>query len=76
MDATQEMLKCQFPLKRSLNTCLRASNQTFQNARGNFIQISNRDPQKGGSHWLALSTVKSPNEIKIFDSAFTSISKQ
>ena len=66
MDATQEMLKCQFPLIWSLNTCLKTSNLSFQRAGGNFIQILNRDPQIGGSHWLALPTkkMKSPNEIK------------
>ena len=33
-------------------------------------------PEKGGSHWLTLSTMKmkSLNEIKIFDSAFTNMS--
>ena len=69
------MLKRQFPHIWSLDTCLKASNLTFKKARGNFIQIVNRDPQKGGSHWLTLSTmkVKSSNEIKIYDSAFTSM---
>ena len=76
IDAAQEMLKRQFPHIWSLDTCLKASNLTFKKARGNFIQIVNRDPQKGGSHWLTLSTmkVKSSNEIKIYDSAFTSMS--
>ena len=72
--ATQEMLKRQFAHIWSLDTCLKASNLSFKKARGNFIQVLNRDPQKGGSHCLTLSTmkIKSPNEIKIFDSAFTS----
>ena len=73
------MLKCQFPLIWSLYTCLKTSNLSFQRAGENFIQIlPYKDPQIGGSHWLALPTkkMKSPNEIKIFDSAFTSISKQ
>ena len=76
IDATQEMLKRQFPHIWSLDTCLKASNLSFKKARGNFIQVLNRDPQKGGSHWLTLSTMKmkSLNEIKIFDSAFTSMS--
>ena len=76
IDATQEMLKLQFPHIWSLDTCLKASNLSFKKARGNFIQVLNRDPQKGGSHWLTLSTMKmkSLNEIKIFDSAFTSMS--
>ena len=76
IDATQELLKLQFPHISGLDTGLKASNLTFQKARGKFIQIMNRDPQKGGSHWLTLSTikVKSASEIKIFDSAFTSMS--
>ena len=76
VDAVQEILKRQFPHIWSLDTCLKASNLTFKRARGNFIQIVNRDPLKGGSHWLTLSTMKlkSANEIKIFDSAFTSMS--
>ena len=76
VDAVQEILKRQFPYIWSLVTCLKASNLTFKRARGNFIQIVNRDPLKGGSHWLTLSTMKlkSANEIKIFDSAFTSMS--
>ena len=67
VDAAQEILKCQFPHIWSLDTCLKASNLTFKRARGNFIQIVNRDPLKGGSHWLTLSTMKlkSANEIKI-----------
>ena len=70
------MLKRQFSHIWSLETCLKASNLSFKTARGNFIQVLNRDPQKGGSHWLTLSTMKmkSLNEIKIFDSAFTSMS--
>ena len=33
-----------------------------------------RDPHKGGSHWLTLSTlnVKPTSDIKIYDAAFTS----
>ena len=55
---------------------MKASNLTFKRPRGNFIQIVNRDPLKGGSHWLTLSTMKlkSANEIKMFDSALTSMS--
>ena len=65
IDATQEMLKRQFPHIWSLDTCLKASNLSFKKAKGNFIQVLNRDPQKGGSHWLTLSTMKmkSLNEI-------------
>ena len=76
VDAVQKILKRQFPHIWSLDTCLKASNLTFKRARGNFIQIVNRDPLKGGSHWLTLSTMKlkSANEIKIFDLAFTSMS--
>ena len=46
IDATQEMLKRQFPHIWSLDTCLKASNLSFKKARGNFVQVLNRDPQK------------------------------
>ena len=46
IDATQEMLKRQFPHIWSFDTCLKASNLSFKKARGNFFQVLNRDPQK------------------------------
>ena len=53
---------------------MKASNLTFKRARRNFIQIVNRDPLKGGSHWLTLSTMKLNLQMEFFDSAFTSMS--
>ena len=65
VEAAQEILKRQFPHIWSLDTCMKASNLTFKRARGNFIQIVNRDPLKGGSHWLTLSTMKLNLQMKL-----------
>ena len=77
IDAAMTLIKKQFPYIWGLESCLNAStSHGFSRAHGSFIQILNRDPKGGGSHWLTLSNMKlkTKSEIKIFDSGFTSIS--
>ena len=52
IDATQEMLKRQFPHIWSLDTCLKARNLSFKKARENFIQVLNKDPHFHLTHYL------------------------
>lgn len=51
--------------------CLLAVQQDFTRHNDFFVQIINRSPQNGGSHWLVVSNYNCKNnEVKICDSAF------
>ena len=77
IDAAQHLIKQKAPRIAGLQTCLNASKLTFRPVKGSFIQVINRNPEAGGSHWLTLSTVKcnrNGSEVKVHDSSFTSVS--
>ena len=71
IDSAMNLLSYQFPDLQGFQSCQLAHQPDFDRHKKLFIQIINRSPIDGGSHWLTVSNINCmENTIKIYDSAY------
>ena len=65
------LLAYQFPDLEGFQPCQLAHQLDFGRHSRLFIQIINRSPNDGGSHWLTVSNINClENTVKVYDSAY------
>ena len=71
IDTAMDIIHFQFPQLACLQSSALAVELNFRKHHDPFIQIINRSPEYGGSHWLTITNINcEPGEINICDSAF------
>ena len=71
IDTAMDIIHFQFPQLAGLQSSALAVELNFRKHHDPFIQIINRSPEYGGSHWLTITNINcEPGEINICDSAF------
>lgn len=71
IDSAMNLLQYQFPDLEGFQSCHLAYQLDFQRHDNLFIQIINRSPGGGGSHWLTVSNINCrQDEVGVYDSAF------
>ena len=76
IDASMSILQCQFPELSGFQPSYFAEKLKFErhSNASKFVQIFNRTPKGGGSHWLTASNINCKNScVKPYDSAFADI---
>ena len=70
IDATQAVLRQQFPYDEGMQSVLYAAKPEFQPVSGRFVQIINTHPNDGGLHWICFSNFNSDDGIvNLYDSS-------
>ena len=65
------LLDYQFPDLEGFQSCQLAHQLDFERHSRLFIQVINRSPNDGGSHWLTVSNINClENTVKVYDSAY------
>ena len=57
IDAAMDIIQSQFPSLQGLQSCVLAVQCDFKRHSGPFIQIINRSPRSGGTHWLTVTNI-------------------
>ena len=71
IDSAMNILTYQFPDLEGFQSCQLAHQLDFDRL---FVQIINRSPKDGGSHWLTVSNINClENTIKVYDSAYSDL---
>jgi len=71
IDSSMNLLQYQFPDLGGMQSCQLAHQLDFQRHEKLFIQVINRSPSDGGSHWLTVSNINClQNTVKVYDSAY------
>ena len=70
IDATQAVLRQQFPYDEGMQSVLFAAKPEFQPVSGRFVQIINTYPNDEGLHWICFSNFNSDDGIvNLYDSS-------
>lgn len=70
IDASQSVLRQQFPHEQGMQSVLYAAKPEFQPASGPFVQIVNTHPNDGGLHWVCFSNFNcDAGVVNLYDSA-------
>ena len=70
IDATQAVLRQQFPYDEGMQSVLYAAKPEFQPVSARFVQIINTHPNDGGLHWICFSNFNSDDGIvNLYDSS-------
>ena len=71
IDSAMNLLHYQFPDLGGFQSCQYAVQLDFERHDKLFIQIINRSPGAGGSHWLTVSNINClQDEVCVYDSSF------
>ena len=71
IDSAMNLLHYQFPDLEGFQSCQYAVQLDFERHVKLFIQIINRSPGAGGSHWLTVSNINClQDEVCVYDSSF------
>ena len=77
IDSSMDLLQYQFPDLEGFHSCQLVYQLDFERHSKLFIQIINRSPQDGGSHWLTVSNINClENTIKVYDSAYDDLAHE
>ena len=74
IDACMDIVKHQFPQISGFESSCLGIQLDFTRHKGEFIQMINRTPTNGGTHWLTVSSIGCvPGTIDICDSSFNDV---
>ena len=73
IDAAMDIIQSQFPSLQGLQSCVLAVQCDFKRHSGPFIQIINRSPRSGGTHWLTVTNIGCDEGLNVCDSSFDDV---